>query len=282
MSDPTTNDLAEYANAAPMQRPPTGRAVATTTSSSVVPIGARPVAVMRDDHRVRQKIAIEAAAAGEHWFYRFPVKSRDGTNYIEGETIKLANAVQRLYGNNNVDTQMRDDGDSWLFISTFNDYENGSSMARLYRQRKSQTSLKTRDYDRQQDIAFQIGQSKSIRNVIVNYLGEFCTFAMEQAQNSLIDKVGRDIEGWRQRTIEGLTRMPVDVKRVERVIGRSAKDWLAPDISKVIAMGKAIHEGMASIDETFPPLEAVAPPPAAQTPAQDAEGKAQPSAEQRS
>ncbi|TIQ36371.1 MAG: hypothetical protein E5X49_32765 [Mesorhizobium sp.] len=39
------------------------------------------------------------------------------------------------------------------------------------------------------------------------------------------------------------------------VIGRPAKDWLAPDIAKVIAMMTAVADGMATLDETFPPLK---------------------------
>jgi hypothetical protein len=42
------------------------------------------------------------------------------------------------------------------------------------------------------------------------------------------------------------------------VIGRPAKDWLAPDIARVLAMMRAIADGMASADDSFPPLAALA------------------------
>jgi hypothetical protein len=79
----------------------------------------------------------------------------------------------------------------------------------------------------------------------------------------LIDKIGKDMNGWRRRTLDGLARIPVELSRVERVLGRSAKDWLAPDVAKVIAMGKAISDGMATLDETFPPLPSDTAAPAA-------------------
>ena len=57
--------------------------------------------------------------------------------------------------------------------------------------------------------------------------------------------------------------MPVAVTRVERVVGRPAKDWLAPDIAKIIAMMKSVADGMASVDEAFPPMEEAKPAPEA-------------------
>jgi hypothetical protein len=42
-----------------------------------------------------------AAAAGSDWFYRFPVKKKDGgQDWIEGPSIKLANDIARIFGNN--------------------------------------------------------------------------------------------------------------------------------------------------------------------------------------
>jgi hypothetical protein len=267
MIDPQrASELADYANAQPMTRPPGGHAVARapTIADSIVPIGAQPVAVMRDDQKILQKISVEAAAASDNWFYRFPVRSKEsGQAWIEGASIKLANSIARIYGNNSIETRVLDYGDSWLFLSRFSDFETGFSMERAFQQRKSQTSLKTKDYERQQDIAFQIGQSKAIRNVIVNALGTLCDYALEQARNSLVERVGKDLDGWRQRTIDAIARMPLDLRRVERVIGRTAKDWLAPDVARVIAMMRAVADGMASADETFPPIEA--PPPAEKT-----------------
>lgn len=110
--------------------------------------------------------------------------------------------------------------------------------------------------DRQLDIAFQIGVSKAIRNVVVNALQTYADFAFDAAYDSLVSKVGTDIEKWRVKTVEGIARMPCDLHRVERVIGKAAKDWLAPDIARVIAMMKAIADGMASIDDSFPVDEA--------------------------
>jgi len=109
------------------------------------------------------------------------------------------------------------------------------------------------------DIAYSIGQSKAIRNVICNALQTYADYAFEQARDSLVEKIGKDLDRWRERTLQGLAKMPVELARVERVVGRAARDWLAPNVAQVIAMMKSVADGMATVDEVFPPIEAPAP-----------------------
>jgi hypothetical protein len=269
-------DLNEFANASDQLNRPTPVGYALQRQTAGVPervfTGAQRVAVPRDEVKIRQRLTVAAAYAGEDWFYRFPVrKAGGGQDYIEGPTIKLANEVARIYGNNSIEIRELDVGDAWVFYARFADIESGFSMERAFRQRKSQTSMKTKDADRQLDIAYQIGQSKAIRNVIVNSLQSFCDHAFDHARDSLIQKIGRELEKWRERTIHGIGNIPVDLVRVERLIGRPAREWTAPNISSVIAMMRSISDGMASVDDVFPPLPdakaatAAAPSPATNT-----------------
>jgi hypothetical protein len=272
--DDRRRELHEYANmAGQIQQPiPGGHAlVRPTTGLADRIIGAQHVAVERDESKILLKLEYLAAAAGDDWLYRFPVKGKDGrTDYIEGPSIKLANDVARIFGNNVNEIREVDVGDAWIFYARFTDIETGFSMERAYRQRKSQTSLKTKDHDRQLDIAYQIGQSKAIRNCIVNSIQLYADHAFRYARNSLVEKIGKNVEDARARTLAGLARIPVAVNRVERIIGRASREWLAPDIARVIAMMQSIADGMASLDETFPPLESVEPPASTAAPAQDA------------
>jgi hypothetical protein len=266
-------DLTDYANAQREPNPPTpaGHALVRPTQGLAERIvGAQQVAVHRDEAKVLTKLTALAAAAGDDWFYRFPVKDNQTgqTKYIEGPSIKLANSVARIYGNNTTEIRVLDVGDAWEIYARFSDIETGFSMERAFRQRKGQRSIRGRDADRQLDIAYAIGQSKAIRNVIVNGLQEIADFAFEEAKKSIVTKIGKDLEGWRTRTIEGIAKIPVDLNRVERVIGRPAKDWLAPHVAQVIAMMHSIADGMADKDEMFPSLEAPeAPAPSGGEPA---------------
>jgi hypothetical protein len=283
MNDDRSRDLAAFANAGaqpnqPMGPQPGGHALVRPTSGIAERvIGAQPVAVYRDVQKVLQKLTALAAAAGSDWFYRFPVKKKDGgVDYIEGPSIKLANAIAFEVGNIVTEIREIDVGDAWVFYARSTDLEGGSSMERAFRQRKSQTSMRTRDADRSLDIAYSIGQSKAIRNVLVNFLAIYSDFAFEQARNSLVEKIGKDIDGWRKRTIEGIGKMPVELNRVERTIGRAAKDWLAPDVARIVAMMRSVADGMASVDEVFPPIEQEQSAPQAEpTSRSDAVGGAQ-------
>jgi hypothetical protein len=255
--------LDEFANAgAQRNQPPSGAALVRPTSGIAERvIGAQPVAVQRDEKAILAKLSALAAAAGSDWFYRFPVNNQDGTKgYVEGPSIKLANSVARIYGNCINEVREIDVGDAWVFYARFTDVETGFSMERAYRQRKGQRSLKTKDADRQLDIAYQIGQSKAIRNCIVNALEIYCEFAFQEAMDSLVNKIGKDLAGWRDRTIQGIRNMGIDVHRVDRVIGRPAKDWLAADVARVIAMMKSVADGMADVNETFPADQQVQTP----------------------
>jgi hypothetical protein len=250
-------DMEAFANAGPIHPAPAGHALARQTHG--VPeriIGAQPVAVHRDDQRVLQKIAAHAAAAGTDWTYRFPVRKKEGgQDWIEGPSIKLALAVASLVGNNQVEIREIDVGDAWVFYARYTDVETGFSLERSYRQRKGQQTMRTRDADRSLDIVYQIGQSKALRNVICNACGIFCDYAFEQATNSLVEKIGKSLDGWRERTIIGIQNMPCELNRVERMIGKSAKNWTAPDIARVVAMMQSVADGMTTIDDVFPPLD---------------------------
>lgn len=227
-------------------------------------IGAQKIAVPRDETRILQKLKVLASAAGEAWYYRWPVKNKKTkeVDWVEGPTITLANDLTRTYGNCEVETRVTDLGDSWLIYARFTDYETGYSLTRPFQQRKNQKTMGD-DVDRQRDIAFQIGTSKAIRNVVVNALATFADFAFKEARKSLVKAIGEDLLTWRVRTVTRLGELNVDVKRVEAVLGRTASDWLAPDIAQVVAVMRAVHDGFATVDESYPPLATAAPAPGA-------------------
>lgn len=235
---------------------PAGGATNITVSNQI--ITAQKVAVPRDDAKILQKIKTLAAIAGEDWYYSFPVKKKGGgTDQIEGPSIKCAMNVWRIYGNSEVDCRAVDQGTSWMFYAKFVDYESGSAITRPFSADKAKTSINTKDPGRQQEIAFSIATSKATRNVICKALDIYTDFAFEEAKKNLVEKVGKQLDHYRQRVIERLAEIKVDVKRVETMLGRVAKDWLARDVARVIAELKAVADGMALIDDVWPPL---APP----------------------
>ncbi|MER9336032.1 hypothetical protein NKJ06_18915 [Mesorhizobium sp. M0293] len=250
--------LDEFANSSSTGNSQEGGAMVPASvgaQQSNLVFGAQAVAVRRDEASVLRKIKVLASAAGTDWYYRFPVKNRkeNRTDWIEGPSIKLANDLARLYGNCEVDCRAQDLGNVILYHARFVDLETGYALTRPFQQRKGAAKLGGSDDQRREDITFQIGASKAIRNVVVNALQTFADFAFEEAKEALVGRIGGDIEKWRRNTAERIG-LKVDLKRVEAVVGRAADQWLAPDIARIIAMGKAAEDGMATWDETFPPL----------------------------
>jgi hypothetical protein len=217
--------------------------------------GAIPVGRARDEQDLVEKIKRFAAYNGEEWYYRFPVKNRkeNRTDWIEGPSVKLANDLWRLYMNCDLDTRSVDLGESWCIYSRFTDLESGVSMTLPFIARKNAARLGGDDEGRRMEISFAIGAAKSRRNVVINALQTYSEMAFREAKQSLASKIGADLAGWRNKTVEKLETR-VELLRVEAVIGRKAPEWLAPDIAKIIAMMKSIEDGFSSLDETFPPL----------------------------
>jgi len=219
--------------------------------------GAQPVAVKRRVPEIMSTLKALASAAGSEWYYRFPVnkKQRDGSRkqeWIEGPSIKLANDLARSYGNCDVDVRVVLQGNRWIFYARFLDIETGYSLTRPFQQRMGQSSMRTSS-DRQEDIAFQIGASKAIRNVVCNALQTFADYAFQEAKNSLVNEIGKDLPKWRDRVKKGLERDKVDQHRVEKEFGRAIADWDAADVARLVAIGKAVSDGITTWDESFPP-----------------------------
>jgi len=219
-------------------------------------VTAQPIRVPRNEADILKRIDILAAGAGARWFYRYPVKNRrkGTTEHIEGPTVKCTDAVLMRYKNAAVESRTLPlpNGD-FICYSRFCDWENGVSITMGQLVPKGAT-LGGEDDERRLQIAHNVGQSKSRRNVCVAALGEFVQRGFTQAKRSLAERIGRDINKSRGVIVEELNKLGVPniVARVEQVYARKVSDWLAGDIASVYAELQAIDDGFSSIDETWP------------------------------
>lgn len=249
-------ELAQAFERAPVGQVPAPLSHGTMTQLEQNPIGAKRVDVKRNDAEVIAKIKTHAAMAGTDWFYRFPVKKKGGgQDFITGPSVKLANAVARLYGNCQVDVRVVDNGSTWMIYAKFIDIETGFALVRPFQQDKGASRMGGTGPEadaRRLDIALQIGTSKATRNVICNALATFCDFAFDEAEKNLVGKIGQNMEAYRDRAVKWFAGRKIDLARVEAAVGRSAKDWLAPDLARIAAEVKAVEDGMATADDTWP------------------------------
>lgn len=213
--------------------------------------------IKRDLASVRQRIRAEATEMGTGVYYSIPFKSRangvETTNYIEGPSIRCAEMVARNYGNCTVQVDVKEDTKAYYFAARFIDYETGFSITRLFRQRKNQnTGMGRSDPGRAEDIVFQIGQSKAIRNAVRAGLGYICDYAVEFAREGLIKKIEGKPDDYRNRLILRFEEMDVPLLHVERVVGLPAAKWNARHMARLVAEIQSVTEGMAVAEDLWP------------------------------
>lgn len=217
-------------------------------------ITAQRVAVPRDLGRVMQTLKALSRASGQRYIYSWEANDRQNRRKvtIEGLTIKAAMDIVRSYGNCVVDVRAFDQGgDHIMFYARFVDLETGFSLTRAFQQRKSQ-SIGMKDADRAADIVFQIGQSKAIRNVVLNALPSVADYVLEEANSSLLAYVENNREkalAWVQKTA-GEHR--IAIPRIEAVVGRRVTEWTVRDLTKVLTELRGVDEGLSSPADLYP------------------------------
>lgn len=236
-------------------------------------ITAQRVAVKRDIRSILTNIKSLAAGAGQQFYYSWSVNDRANNrqSLVEGLGIKGAMAVATCYGNCRVDAVIAQETQSHVtFAARFVDFETGFTLTRLFQQRKNQnTGMK--DKDRAADLVFQIGQSKAIRNVIIQALPTYCEEAKEAAKSALIGRIADNPDGARNHILGRLEDLGIETNRVERVVGRIVAKWSAQHMARIWAELTAIQDGLADADDLYPIAgnnddeAAASPPPAAAT-----------------
>jgi hypothetical protein len=237
--------------------PDRGLAVSKETEIQVFGalITAQRVAVPRDEKKIMMRLREKAAINGDRYFYSWEAKQKKGgKGLIEGPTIKAANLVARLFGNCAVDVRsMPYDATHDITYARFADIETGFSTVRAFKQRRNQ-DMGMSDKERAEDIAFQIGQSKAIRNVISNALDDFCQELVDQAKTALVDWLTNDTKNvekaWNKigaiQEQHGITD-----KQIEDLIGRPNSEWLPRHLAKVLVAMRSIENGDATVKDIF-------------------------------
>ncbi len=141
---------------------------------------------------VQKRLLEEARLAGEEFYYGWAA----GGERIEGPAVGLALAAARCYGNCAVDMlPMQETAESWIFAAVFVDLETGFTITRQFRQSKNWKVHGKLDDERKADVRFQIGQSKAIRNVVLNAVPKgLIRVAMDEAKKGVREKIEAYIE----------------------------------------------------------------------------------------
>lgn len=219
-------------------------------------LGAQRMALPRNMALVMARIDQSAQISGAKWRYSIPFKDkRTGkTTLVTGPTIGCALDIARAYGNCTVDVERVEDlKDGWVFYAVFLDIENGFRLGRPFRQRRGQNvGGYGGDQGRAEDVVFQSGASKALRNVTTNALRGIVDEALDRADARLTDKISKNREHVLARVFDRLTELNIEEARVERFIGRKFAEMKPMHIAQVIKLLQSIADDMITPDEAFP------------------------------
>ena len=212
--------------------------------------------------RLLSNVLEEARMAGSSFYYGWTAKSKSGPVRIEGPSIDLAMCVARHYGNCALDIEASETPTHYMMKGYLIDLESGFTCPRLFRQRKSQSMGEKMDKDRQEDIVFQVGQSKAIRNAIVRAMPRWLMDrAIEVAKDAEIKNIKEEGPVVAQAKVLGFFKeYGISQERIEGQLGRAADEWTDQDIADLRANAIALKEGRVRADELFPIEEEKAEP----------------------
>ncbi len=220
-------------------------------------LGAVRVAVPRNLGGVMQRIDQLAQVFGDKWEYGIPFKNRrtGKTEMVTGATVGCALAIANAYGNCTVDVEKIEEvGDSWIFHAVFLDIETGFRLGRPFRQRRAlNAGGYGGDADRAMDVAFQIGASKAMRNVVVNALKSVVEEALDRAQNRIVAYIERNREKANAKFVRLLDELGIEMIRVERYFSRTFADLKPVHLAQAIKIIQAVGDKMIDAAEAFSP-----------------------------
>jgi hypothetical protein len=216
---------------------------------------------------VLRALETEATLSGESFYYGWAA----GKERVEGPSVKLANAAARCWGNCSVELlPVQETHDAWIFTAAFVDYETGFTIERQFRMDKSFPVHGKHDEYRKRDIRFQIGQSKAVRNVILNAIPSgLIDRALEVARDGaraklqgFIDKVDRE-KGKGQGTVQAvdlvLKGLAKHGAREEAVLRKlEVAERKAIDIDRLLTLRgdlAALDAGECRCEELYPPAK---------------------------
>lgn len=235
---------------------PAGGAVAIGMFGAA--ITAQRVAVPRNLERVMANLKVLCRMNGQRYLWGWNVKKKLPSGqvvdeWIEGPTITLANDLARVYGNCVTDVHVVEAETHTMFYARFTDLETGFSMTRPFRQRRKQNIGGKYDSERAADMVFQIGASKAIRNVIVNALASYKDYMIEESKDRLFSWISANIDKareWCAKEVENIDDL--DLKRIERHVGRTIDKWTVRDLARVMTEMRGILDGMTLVEDVYP------------------------------
>jgi len=206
------------------------------------------------------KMKEEAGLAGDSFYYSWMVydKTKGRKVPIEGGSIDMARAFARNYGNNALDVKCEETITHYIFTVTFIDLESGLTLPRIFRQRKGQIISGKMDRGRQEDMVFQLAQSKAIRNAILQVMPQWMIETLialaKDSELQSIDEYHNIVEA-RSKIVDFFYDYGISPERIEAERKKPVDKITAKDIVDLRAMARSVKDGEVTADSLFPEIE---------------------------
>jgi hypothetical protein len=222
-------------------------------------VAAMQVVKPRDMAQVERNILKQAAMLGDHAFYSWGA----GKGRVEGGTIELAMMMFNTYGNLTIIAEpVQESAEAWIFTHYIVDLESGTSAPRQWRESKRSKVDGNLDPERKDAIRFSRGQSKNIRNVILNKMPRWLIEkAIEEAKRGVRGRLEQYIKNnglaaAQQYILQQLKRYGVTEEMVLEKMGRAdVKGLDIDDLIQLSADFRAIDSGQEHVATLFPMKE---------------------------
>lgn len=207
-----------------------------------------------------EALDIEAQYGGEDFYYAWSVydKKKGKKVPVEGCSVGAALAIAREFGNCAIPVEINETSDAFIFTASFVDIEKGFTVTRVYRHKK-RAAVGKYDQDRYDDMEFQKGQSKAIRNVVLAGVPKWLSSRVKRkAKEAVIAGIGKEgLDVAKDKAVTFLKGHGVKKDAVEAAIGQKYTEWDADTVATLRVMCKQILDGESSPESLFPPVEQV-------------------------
>ena len=189
----------------------------------------------------------------EIMYYEWPVKTKHGKKDVFGGSIQLAQSIARNFGNCAVDTEVQETPTHHIFTAAFIDLQTGYTLKRAFKQRKAQ-NIGMKDTERAEDLTFQIGQSKALRNVILNAVpGSIVERCLEYAKKVECENISPEEYGKTKiAAIDYFREQGVPLSMLGEYLDQPDPDlWSNERVVKLRALVRSIRDGETTTLDVF-------------------------------
>lgn len=219
------------------------------------------VQVPRNKHDVIARVEDEMSLAPDRMLYEWEVKNKhnpDKPSVVSGPSVKMSNSIVAEYGNCIQRAKLVSETNThWLIDGEFVDLERGVMTVRQFRQRKDQGSKSAKyDDERALDIAFQIGQSKAMRNAVMNGIPQsIVERAIKTVRKALAQEAIQEAGGVdkaKVAMVSALARYGVTQKMIETRLKKPIAEWTEANIADMRIVFTSLRDGDITVDKAFP------------------------------